>query len=276
VSRGSDALADAYANLEWASERHDDMQRLFADFAKPGGGDERPIGIDFQAGNKPAGLVVARFKVEQPIPVEMSLLAADLVHNARVALDHILARLKDHFGGDPGVGSFPTWQTEDLWQEKVVSSGKRSAMHGLDQAAVDLIYAEQPLHRPRPEEDPLVILNKLDNADKHRLLHQAFVYTEVEQGLDLIEIIDPERVRNAVNLWRVGQPLENRTLLARFLIRGELGAVLRASQGAEIGFGSGEFGATRTTYTDMIARVRGIADQAMALIESRLPQTVSP
>lgn len=30
----------------------------------------------------------------------MSLLAADLVHNTRVALDHVLARLKDHFSRD--------------------------------------------------------------------------------------------------------------------------------------------------------------------------------
>lgn len=30
----------------------------------------------------------------------MSLLAADLVHNTRVALDHVLVRLKDHFSGD--------------------------------------------------------------------------------------------------------------------------------------------------------------------------------
>jgi hypothetical protein len=30
----------------------------------------------------------------------MSLLAADLLHNTRVALDHVLVRLKDHFSGD--------------------------------------------------------------------------------------------------------------------------------------------------------------------------------
>ena len=32
----------------------------------------------------------------------MSLRAADLVHNARVALDHLLARVKELFGGDVG------------------------------------------------------------------------------------------------------------------------------------------------------------------------------
>jgi hypothetical protein len=83
--------------------------RRFEDFAKPGGGDERPYGIRFHEPDKPGGLVVASFIVEEPMPLEMSLLAADLVHNTRVALDHVPARLKDHFGGDASQGSFPTW-----------------------------------------------------------------------------------------------------------------------------------------------------------------------
>ena len=48
------------------------------------------------------------------------MLAADLVHNTRSALDHILARLKEHLGGDPGQGSFPTRQTEQGWQDQVI------------------------------------------------------------------------------------------------------------------------------------------------------------
>jgi hypothetical protein len=236
VSSGSDALSDVYAKLDWATKRHDDMQRLFEDFAKPGGGDERPYGIRFRERDRPAGLVVASFIVEQPMPLEMSLLAADLVHNTRVALDHVLARLKDHFGGDAGRGSFPTWQSEDLWQEKVVKKGKGSALYGLDQPAVDLIFAEQPLHRTPPAEDPLVILNKLDNADKHRLLHQAFVYPGVDRGVDLIELLDRTMVKSANNLWNAGQPLENATGLARFMIRGDVRRAIRARPDALIGF----------------------------------------
>jgi hypothetical protein len=173
MSAGRDAMRDVHAKLDWATRRHDDMELLFEEFAKPGGGNERPYGVRFHERNTPAGLVVASFIVEEPMPVEMSVLAADLMHNTRVALDHVPARLKDHFGGEVGRGSFPTWQTEDLWQQKVVNGGKRSSLLGLDQKAIDLIYAEQPLHRTSPEDDPLVILNKLDNADKHRLLHPA-------------------------------------------------------------------------------------------------------
>lgn len=267
MSGGSDTISDVYAKLEWAKKCHDHMQRRFEDFAKPGGDDERPYGIRFRERDKPAGLVVASFIVEQPMPLEMSLLAADLVHNTRVALDHVLARLKDHFGGNAGQGSFPTWQSENLWQEKVVTRGKGSPLYGLDQPAVDLIYAEQPLHQTAPAEDPLVILNKLDNADKHRLLHQAFVYPGVDHGVDLIEILDSAMVKRADNVWNAGQPLENGTGLARFMIRGEVTRAIRARPDALIGFASGELGAARTSYTDMIARVRGITDQVAALIE---------
>jgi hypothetical protein len=211
-------------------------------------------------------MIVAFFIVEQPMPLEMSLLAADVVHNTRVALDHVLARLKDRFGGDPGRGSFPTWQSEDLWREHVVKKGKGSALHRLEKPVVDLIHEEQPLHRTTPEEDPLVILNRLDNADKHRLLHPAFVYPGVKCGLDLIELVDPSKLTSARNLWNAGLPLEDGTNLALFIIRGEPNRAIRARHDAPIGFASGEVGGPRTSYRAMMDRVRGIADRAGALI----------
>jgi hypothetical protein len=243
-------LCDVYAKLDWATARHDEMQRLFQDFARPGGGDERPYGIEFHERAKPRGLVVARFIVETPMPVEMSLLAADLVHNTRVALDHVLARLKDRFGGDVRRGSFPTWQSEEEWHTNVVDKGTGSALHGLDERAVELVYSTQPLHSPTPAEDPLVILNQLDNSDKHRLLHQSFVYTAADRGLDLIEIVHPSRVRDQTNLWVSGQPLEDGTKLARFMVRGEAKGAIAARSDAPIGFASGELGAQlRDTQT---------------------------
>ena len=83
------------------------------------------------------------------MPIELRLLAADLAHNTRVALDYVLARLKDEFGGDAGHGSFPVWQSGELWREKV-ERAKTSALDGLAQPAVDLIYREQPLIGRRP------------------------------------------------------------------------------------------------------------------------------
>lgn len=204
-------LAGAYAKLRWAEGRHDEMQQAFAAFALPEDPTERPYGIQFQARARPGGMIVATFIVEKPMPAELSLLAADLVHNTRVALDHTLARLKDRFGGNPGRGSFPICATEDDWKERVEDGRRgRNPVQGLDQVAVDFIRRLQPMHRDDPQNDPLIVLNRLDNDDKHRLLHTSFIYPGVTErtGLDLINIARPSRVLRAMNSWTAGQPLE--------------------------------------------------------------------
>lgn len=112
-----------------------------------------------------------------------------------------------------------------------------------------------------------MILNRLDNTDKHRLLQPAFVYLGAERGLEPIEICDAAKVVRADNAWNAGQPLGDGTLLARFMVRGDAREALRVRVDAPIGFATGEVGATRVGYTDLITRVRGIADQAAALID---------
>jgi hypothetical protein len=153
-----------------------------------------------------------------------------------------------------------------LWQEKVVKTGKRGALHGLEATARRSHLRRTPVHRAPPAEDTRVALNKLDNADKHRLLHPAFVYRGVDRGVDLLEIFDPKKVKSTRNLWSAGQPLEDGTNLALSLSAAPRAgpcacAVTHRSDCA------GEVGAPWTGYTKMINRVRGIADQAVALIE---------
>jgi hypothetical protein len=209
--------------------------------------------------------------IEEPMPDKMTMLAADLVHNTRSGLDHVLARLKEHLGGDPGQGSFPTRQREDLWQNHVIKPGKKGPLHGLPQDAVDLIYNEQPLHQAVPAEDPLVILNGLDNTDKHEELNPAFVYAGVTRGVDLIEVLDRGKVTVEENLWTAGMDLKHGTLLARYLIAGDPRRVVRANDAAHLGFATGKVGAAHTNYLVMIDRVRDIAKKAEHLIDSHHP-----
>lgn len=197
------------------------------------------------------------------MPIELRLLAADLgAHPRRPGLR--AGASKDEFGGDAGHGSLPVWRSGELWREKV-ERAKTRALDGLAQPAVDLIYRE--LHRQTPAEDALVILNKLDNVDKHRLMHQAFVYVGAGEGLDLIEILDRRKVSSADSLRRAGQPLEDGTNLARFLIRGDFRESIRVRSEAQMSVASGEIGAPRAPYTELVARVRGGADRAAALID---------
>jgi len=239
------------------------MKRVFEDFAKPDGGDERPYGINFQALTRPSGLVSARFIVEEPMPVELSLLSADLIHNVRVALDHVLARMKETFGGNTNRGSFPVCTTEASWQD----DRTQRSLSRLDVRAVAFIQHEQPLNRADPSADPLAIVHRLDNVDKHKMLHPAFVYPGAERGVDLVRVLRPKFVKVAANCWVAGEPLDHDTELARFLVRGKLEGALGARRDAQVGFATGEIGAPRTTYLAMVDRVRGIADRAQALID---------
>lgn len=262
-------MVDVMAKLDWASALQQRMIDRFAVFASPGGGDERPYGIELRERKKPAGLVTATFIVEEQLPVEMSLLAADCIHNIRVALDHVLARLKDHLGGDPGRGTFPICRTEDEWRERVTRAGRRSSLAGLDDSGVELIYAAQPLHLDQPDNDPLVVISRLDNADKHRLLHPTFVYAGVSEGAELIEILDPGKVRTVRSIWHSGEALEHGTRLAEFLLRGGPRDTLRAHRTVPIGFAWGELGQPEAHIADMISRVRTIAQDGEDLLRRR-------
>lgn len=74
-------MSDVYAKLGWAEKHLADLMDLAHEYLRPGGGDERPIGIQFDNSRPP--VVLATFIIEKPVPVEISLHAGDLVHGAR-------------------------------------------------------------------------------------------------------------------------------------------------------------------------------------------------
>ena len=73
MSGGTDAMRDVYSKLDWAASRHDEMMRRFEEFAKPGGGEMIAHTDLLRSPGRPAGLVVAKFLVEEPMPVAMGL-----------------------------------------------------------------------------------------------------------------------------------------------------------------------------------------------------------
>jgi hypothetical protein len=271
VGHGSDAMKDVYAKLKWAETHLGEIIALAGEYLRPGGGDDRPVGIEFD--NRQPTVVVARFIIEEPLPEEISLHAGDLIHNTRTALDHVLARVKDHFGGDSRSGTFPITESDADWKGRIYPrrDGKRQRgpLNGLPCTARMLIYREQPhvAYDDRRREDPIAILSALDNTDKHRSLHHGFVYPAAQRGLDLIQIRDRRRVLSQENVWVSGQPIAHGTVMARFRIRGPAKHLLQVDPSAEIKPSTGPLDAPRTTYEDIIARVRGITDRAAALID---------
>jgi hypothetical protein len=272
MSNGSDAMRDVYAKLGWAEKHLADLMDLAQDYLQPGGGDERPLGIQFDNSRPP--VVVATFIVEKPMPVEISLHAGDSIHNARTALDHVLARLKDHFGGDTSSGTFPVTESDSDWKGRVYPrrDGKRvkGPLAGLPCSARMLIFREQPhvAYVGRRQEDPMATLSAMDNADKHRLLYHGFAYPTAARGVDLIEVHDRKRLLSEENVWTSGQPIEHGTVMARYRIRGPAQGVISVDRRAEVKLSTGPLGAPNTTYEDMIARVGAIADKAAELIDA--------
>jgi hypothetical protein len=92
----------------------------------------------------------------------------------------------------------------------------------------------------------------------------------VERGTDMIEVLDPRKVKRTENLWTSGSDLEHGTLLARYLIDGDPRRVIRANDAARLGFASGKIGSARTGYLTMIERVRNIARKAEQLIDTHI------
>ena len=197
MSHGNDAMSDVYAKLAWAEKHLEDITSLGGEYLLPGDDDDRPLGIEFDNSRPP--LVVAKFLAEKPLPTEISLHAGDLVHNARAALDHVLARLKDHLGGDSRRGTYPITESDADWKGRIYprrDCGRQPGpLDGLPCSVRMAIYREQPhvAYAGRRQEDPIAILSAMDNTDKHRLLHHGFVYPAAQRGVDLIHVRNRKR-----------------------------------------------------------------------------------
>jgi hypothetical protein len=59
-------MGDVYAKLEWADEHVAELMNLAREYLRPGGGDDRPLGIEFD--NRRPSIVVAKFIAEEPLP----------------------------------------------------------------------------------------------------------------------------------------------------------------------------------------------------------------
>lgn len=267
-------MSDVYAKLRWAEKHLADLMDLAHEYLRPGGGDERPLGI--QSDNSRPPVVLATFIIEKPVPVEISLHAGDLVHNARTAFDHVLARLKGHFGGDSGDGTFPITQSDADWKGRVYprrdGNRLRGPLDGLPCSARILIYREQPhvAYAGRPQEDPMATLSAMDNADKHRLLYHGFAYPTAERGVDLIEVRDRKQLLSEETCGRAASQSKHGTVMARYCIRGDARDVLHVDRNAaEVKLSTGPLDAPKSTYEDMIARVRTVADKAAELMDAQ-------
>jgi hypothetical protein len=112
----------------------------------------------------------------QPGP-GLAIIAGDVLHNARSALDHLAVALVPP--ARRRSAGFPI-ELDDIWARKqrkyVVRDSERrrrfnSAINGMPKPAVRIIKAVQPYRRGgKGTAHVLYLLSKLENADKHREL----------------------------------------------------------------------------------------------------------
>ncbi len=114
---------------------------------------------------------------EQPDPM-IAIMLGDFVHNLRSALDHIVVacvpKNRRRSAGFPIVLD-PIWDkdTKGEFALKDDKARKRfvSAIEGLPEDALAIVERVQPYHSARgPYRDPIGIISRLENADKHRYL----------------------------------------------------------------------------------------------------------
>ena len=152
------------------------------------------------------------------------LYLGDFLTNARASLDYLVYDLVRSNKNDPGSHtSFPICDSEPKWKEIVSEREPKSGpapTAGMAEDAVALIHDEQPLrHRNQKarQNDPLMQLLRMCNADKHRHLHAAAFHTGKVQKV----WAEPEGL---VEIWRfqaaaIEGPVEGDREIARVKVR---------------------------------------------------------
>ena len=121
------------------------------------------------------GDFVFRTAADRP-PLDWGISVGEIAHQLRSALDNLVWDLVILRGNTPGrANQFPIVESHAEWGKVINRNG--NALQGTDPSDVKLIEAAQPYQRG-PEWSryhPLSLLQFLNNADKHRILHAGFV-----------------------------------------------------------------------------------------------------
>ena len=103
------------------------------------------------------------FDIQTP-PAEIGLLAGDVIHNLRSALDHLAYQLVYVNGATHSKQTaFPIWDSESEYRAQ-----RARRVKGMAQSAIDMIDASEPYQGGKGA--GLWVLHYLDIADKHHAL----------------------------------------------------------------------------------------------------------
>jgi hypothetical protein len=118
----------------------------------------------FVEDNLEAGQRQHKIRRVDPVPDALGLIAGDVIHNLRSALDHLVWQLVIANGKKPDDmrTEFPVWSKEAGFKK-----GKPGRAKGISKEALNVLYGLKPYQGGN---DALWLLHQLDIVDKHRLL----------------------------------------------------------------------------------------------------------
>ena len=152
------------AKLKRAEENIKNLEReitLFFDY-----GPNRAVpDNDMQAIQKLADL-----HVDRPVPIRFSVLAGEIVHQLRSALDHLAWQLSSdsYRKKRPKVIAFPIFKTDPAKEKKMKSYARK--VEGMSRTAKALVERLQPYKSSASGGHLLQIIEEMDVVEKHREL----------------------------------------------------------------------------------------------------------
>ena len=126
-----------------------------------------------------SGFQLFRLVAKKEVPPRVGILVGESLQQLRSALDHIAWQLALLTTDDPPSNTeFPVYKDRD--GKRGYCNNRERKIGAIPSDAKTVIDGMQPYLQPSPKEDPLWMLHRLANDDKHRLSH---VVSAVPHGL---------------------------------------------------------------------------------------------
>lgn len=114
------------------------------------------------------------------VPLRFAVLAGEVVHQLRSSLDHLIAHVVFSQGGAvTRVHQFPICSTQENYQHAVA----RGCLEGVPVRLQRRIEGCQPFNMEDPRVSELLVVQELNNLDKHRLLVVVAAAARVGQSI---------------------------------------------------------------------------------------------
>lgn len=113
--------------------------------------------------------VISASGVAVPVPVDIPIVAGEVLYQLRSALDHLIVALAHkHSGPHRRKLQYPVCKEKEKFDQFV--KNKNKGIPGISPSSARIIEESQPFNEVRPETNFLSILHDLNIIDKHRIL----------------------------------------------------------------------------------------------------------